>query len=400
MKKLILSCSVLMAMAIGTGGCAQATSRNNSDTERIMEIVAEAPVAKGIRDVSAKNETKIQVAILLDTSGSMSGLINQAKSRLWNIVNILTTLKYQGKSPMIEIALYEYGSSRIGNHDYVRQVTPLTTDLDLISEKLFALTTGGSVENCGTVIDNAMRTLEWGNNESDMKLIYIAGNEEFTQGRISYKTAIENSLKKDIYVNTIHCGNAETGIRDLWRDAAIRGKGKFFNIDSNAKVRYVETPYDDMISHCNERLNKTYMNYGRVGYERQVNQAMQDENARSISKSNYAERAVSKSKSIYNNSSWDLVDRVKEDKDALSKIDKKELPAELQNKSMAELQKLVAEKEKERSEIQKEISELAKKRQEYIDAQSQADGDEDDLGKAVNTSILAFAKAKGYSFSE
>ncbi len=396
MKKLILSCSVLIAMAIGTGGCTQATSRNNPDTDRIAEIVAEIPVAPEIREVSAKNDTKIQVAILLDTSGSMSGLINQAKSRLWNIVNILTTLKYQGKSPMIEIALYEYGSSRISNRDYVRQITPLTTDLDLISEKLFALTTGGSVENCGTVIDNATRTLEWGNNESDMKLIYIAGNEEFTQGRISYKAAIENSLKKDIYVNTIHCGDAETGIRDLWRDAAIRGKGKFFNIDSNAKVRYVETPYDDMISHCNERLNKTYMNYGSIGYERQANQAMQDENARSISKSNYAERAVSKSKSIYNNSSWDLVDRVKEDKDALSKIDKKELPAELQNKSTAELQKLVAEKEQERSEIQKEISDLAKKRQEYIDAQSQVDGAEDDLGKAVNTSILAFANAKGY----
>ena len=87
-----------------------------------------------------ENQTKIQVAILLDTSGSMQGLIEQAKSRLWNIVNTLTTLKYNGKTPKIEISLYEYGSYYRYKGDYIRQITPLTTDLDRISQELFALT--------------------------------------------------------------------------------------------------------------------------------------------------------------------------------------------------------------------------------------------------------------------
>lgn len=346
--------------------------------------------------VKSKSTTKIQVAILLDVSGSMDGLIEQAKSRLWNIVNTLT-LKFKGESPQIEIALYAYGTGNSYNGDYMYQITPLTTDLDLISEKLFALRTSGSEEFCGTAISRATKELEWGSNESDMKLIYIAGNEIFEQGKISYKTSIPQALGRGIYVNTIHCGDPESGIRDLWKDAATRGKGKFFNIDSNARVRYIETPYDDRISSCNQRLNDTYISYGQLGYDKKVNQATQDRNAESISKSNSAERAVSKSKSVYNNSSWDLVDVVKEDNGALDKIKKDELPAELQGKSKDEIKQLVAQKEKDRNDIQKEITDLAKKRQEYIDSQSQDDSQDEDLGKAISASIVAFANIKGYT---
>lgn len=385
MKKLLLSCSMLFSFAFMALSCTQAAPRNT---------VEEKEIAAPIRST---NDTKIQVAILLDVSGSMDGLIEQAKSRLWNIVNTLTTLKFQGQSPQIEIALYAYGTGNSYNGDYMYQITPLTTDLDLISEKLFALRTSGSEEYCGTAISRATKELEWGSNESDMKLIYIAGNEIFEQGNISYKTSIPQALKRDIYVNTIHCGNPETGIRDLWKDAAVRGKGKFFNIDSNARVRYIETPYDDRISSCNERLNDTYISYGQLGYEKQANQVTQDRNAASISRANSAERIVSKSKSVYKNSSWDLVDMVKDDGAALDKIKEEELPAELQGKSKDEIKQLITQKEKDRSDIQKEIADLAKKRQEYIDNQSKNDSDDEDLGKAISESLLAFAKVKGYT---
>lgn len=385
MKKLLLSCSMLFSFAFMSLSCTQAAPRN---------IVEEKEIAAPVKSTDA---TKIQVAILLDVSGSMDGLIEQAKSRLWNIVNTLTTLKYRGESPQIEIALYAYGTGNRYEGDYMYQITPLTTDLDLISEKLFALRTSGSEEYCGTAISRATKELEWGSNESDMKLIYIAGNEIFEQGKISYKTSIPQALRKDIYVNTIHCGNPETGIRDLWRDAAERGKGKFFNIDSNARVRYIETPYDDRISSCNQRLNDTYISYGQLGDEKQANQINQDRNAASISKANSAERIVSKSKSVYKNSSWDLVDMVKDDASALDKIKEKELPAELQGKSKDEIKQLIAQKEKERSNIQKEIAELAKKRQEYIDNESQNEAGDEDLGKAISASIIAFANVKGYT---
>lgn len=343
---------------------------------------------------------KIQVAILLDTSSSMDGLIEQAKSRLWNIVNTLTTLKFNGVAPRIEIAIYEYGNDNIRTSDYIRQVTPLTADLDLISQKLFALTTYGGDEYCGAVIDKAVKMLEWGKNKSDMKLVYIAGNEPFTQGRISYKESIDKALGKDIYVNTIHCGSRESGISGMWREGAIRGKGKFFNIDHNIRVHHYDTPYDDRLSICNEKLNATYISYGSTGRVRQQNQIMQDRNAKSISKSNLAERAVSKSAAVYDNSAWDLVDKVKQDKNALSIIKESELPKELQNKSKAEVRKLITEKESERTSIQKEINELAKKRQAYIDEQAKNDNTGDDLGKAINESILSLANTKGYTVNK
>ncbi|WPO79936.1 hypothetical protein [Flavobacterium sp. KACC 22761] len=344
------------------------------------------------------SNTKIQVALLLDTSSSMDGLIDQAKSRLWNIVNTLTTLKYEGKTPDIEIALYEYGNDGLSaKSNFIRQITPLSTDLDLISEKLFALRTNGGSEYCGAVIQDATKDLKWASENSSMKLIYIAGNEEFNQGKISYKESISNALKNGIYVNTIFCGNKTEGINILWKDGADRGKGKYFNIDSDRAVEYIATPYDDEIAKCDEKMNKTYINYGAKGAEKKMNQVMQDQNAKKVSNANYTDRAVSKSKAVYKNDSWDLVDKAKDDASAISKVKKEELPAELQNKSTAELQKIVTEKTKERETIQKEISVLAKKRQEYIDTESKKTKKQDDLGNTINSSIIAFAKVKGYT---
>ncbi|NWL00917.1 hypothetical protein DM790_08845 [Flavobacterium collinsii] len=344
------------------------------------------------------SNTKIQVALLLDTSSSMDGLIDQAKSRLWNIVNTLTTLKYKGKTPDIEIALYEYGNDGLSaKSNFIRQITPLSTDLDLISEKLFALRTNGGSEYCGAVIQDATKDLKWASENNSMKLIYIAGNEEFSQGKISYKEAISNALKNGIYVNTIFCGNKTEGINILWKDGADRGKGKYFNIDSDKAVEYIATPYDEEIAKCDEKMNKTYINYGAKGADKKMNQIKQDQNAKMVSASNYTDRAVSKSKAVYKNDSWDLVDKVKDDAGAISKIKKEELPTELQNKSTAELQKIVTEKTKERETIQKEISVLAKKRQEYIDTESKKTKKQDDLGNTINSSIIAFAKVKGYT---
>ncbi|MFR2287775.1 MAG: hypothetical protein ACLS9G_10290, partial [Akkermansia sp.] len=96
----------------------------------------------------------IQIALLLDTSGSMQGLINQARTYLWKVVNDMTLARQNGKLPAIQIALYEYGSGRLSSKDaWVRQVLPFTDDLDKVSDELFKLKTGGSEEYCGAVMD-------------------------------------------------------------------------------------------------------------------------------------------------------------------------------------------------------------------------------------------------------
>jgi hypothetical protein len=362
-----------------------------------MDTPSEIVDAQQDRTVPSNDNTRVQVALLLDTSNSMDGLIDQAKSRLWNIINTLSTLKYKGKAPIIEIALYEYGNDGLSSEaNYIRRVAPLTTDLDFISEKLFALQTNGGNEFCGAVIGQAVKRLDWGSNRSDMKLIYIAGNEPFNQGSVSYKETISEALAKGIYVNTIFCGNKGEGVQTFWKDGADKGRGKYFNIDSDRKVRFVETPYDARIEACNDRMNKTYISYGSMGASKKRSQMEQDVNAKSISKANYAERAVSKSKAAYQNSSWDLVDKVKDDKYAVSKIAKDELPEELKGMTKVEIEAVVVAKAKERAAIQEEIEILARKRQDYIDQENKKAKTEDDLGAAINNSILDLAREKGY----
>lgn len=383
MKKLVLSIALLSSCMLFS----------NCEKKNEALAVNSQPESTAV----ATADTKIQVALLLDTSSSMNGLIEQAKSRLWNIVNTLTTLKYEGKSPEIQISLYEYGNSGLSlESNFIRQITPLTTDLDLISEQLFALRTNGGSEYCGAVIKEASDKLTWDDHQKSMKLVYIAGNEPFDQGGIHYKEAISAALKKDIFINTIFCGDAAEGISTFWKDGADVGKGKYFNIDYNAKVRYIVTPYDDQISQCNVRLNTTYIGYGAKGVEKKRSQEVQDANAQSISGANYAERSVSKSKEVYKNDSWDLVDKAKKDDKAIEKLKPEELPAELKNKSKEEIKTIVAQKAKERETIQKEMAELAKKRQVFIDNESKNTASQDDLGNAMATSIHSYAKAKGY----
>lgn len=347
---------------------------------------------------AAEDNTVVQVALLLDTSNSMDGLIEQAKSRLWNIVNTLSTLKFKSKDVELQIALYEYGNDGLSSSsNFIRQVTPLTGDLDLISEKLFSLRTNGGSEYCGAVIEESVKQLKWGSNEADMKLIYIAGNEPFNQGHISYKESISTALNKSIFVNTIFCGERMEGVHSFWKDGADKGGGKYFNIDSDRRVRFIETPYDAQIEACDKRLNDTYIPYGTMGASKKSNQVAQDRNAMSISKANQMERAVSKSKSAYKNNGWDLVDLVKEDSSSLTKIKTEELPAEFKGKSQAEIKTMVTKKTKERAGIQSEMAELSKKRQVYIDAENKKQNNQDDLGNAINTSIVELAKKKGYT---
>ena len=367
----------------------------NNETLAIQDAINATPTIQDAINVTPT----IQVAILLDTSNSMDGLINQAKSRLWNIVNTLTTLRFNGKAPDIQIALYEYGNDGLRKADnFIRLVAPLTTDLDLISEKLFALATNGGLEYCGAVIKKAANELRWSTNDKDIHLIYIAGNEPFTQGNIAYSEAINDALGKKITVNTIHCGDRNEGIEGQWKAGADKGNGQFFNIDHNAHIRYIITPYDVRIDECNILLNKTYISYGAHGESSKMNQTAQDHNAASISSSNKVERIVSKSGKAYKNTAWDLIDLVTEDEAALQTIKQSDLPKELQGKSTAELKTYIQQKNEERTAIRQEIETLAKQRQAYMEAESKKSNAAagDDLGQAINRSVMDIAKNKGY----
>lgn len=341
----------------------------------------------------------IKVALLLDTSNSMDGLINQAKAQLWEIVNELSYAKYGMQKPDLEIALYEYGNSNLSSREgFIRQVLQFSNDLDEISEKLFSLTTNGGNEFCGQVIQTSLKELDWGNNRNDLKLLFIAGNEPFTQGKINYKDAITDAKEKDVVINTIFCGNYSNGISGMWKDGADLGGGDYLTINQDKKVVHIITPYDNDIIILNKKLNATYVYYGTAGYAKYSNQKEQDINAIEMDEVVAVKRAVSKSSRLYENANWDLIDADKKGKVDYKTIEKNKLPKFLQNKSEAELKNYVKQKAKERAEIQEKIKELDAKRRSFI-AKKQKEGTQKDvLNNVMIKAIKRQAKLKNYSW--
>ena len=138
----------------------------------------------------------VQIALLLDTSNSMDGLIAQAKTQLWNVVNEFVKAKKDGRPPVIQVALFEYGKRTLSpTEGYVRLILPLTDDLDKVSEELFALKTNGGDEYCGWVIREAAKRLEWGPSDRVYKAIFIAGNAFRSIGVIE---ALEEDLGRPV----------------------------------------------------------------------------------------------------------------------------------------------------------------------------------------------------------
>jgi hypothetical protein len=338
--------------------------------------------------------------LLLDTSNSMDGLIDQAKSQLWKIVNELALAKCSdGTKPNIRIALYEYGNDGLPSSEgYIRQVSGLTTDLDLISEKLFALTTNGGNEFCGHVIRTSLNQLEWSASKADLKMVFIAGNEPFTQGRVPYQTACALAKEKGVVVNTIFCGAFHEGIGTSWKSGADLTGGTYMSIEQDRRTVYITTPYDDRIAAANERLNNTYIYYGRQGSKRKEMQSAQDKNAESYGLSNKVDRAVSKSTHAYKNSTWDLVDATEENSRAVAEASEEELPQEMKGMSVEQRKAYVDGKSRERKEIQAEIQTLNRKRQEYI-ASHTAEGEEETMLDGVMIkAIKEQAKSKDLSW--
>ncbi len=338
----------------------------------------------------------VKIALLLDTSNSMDGLINQAKSQLWDIVNQFAYAKCGNNSrPGLQIALYQYGNDELASQEgYVQQVLGFSSDLDEISSKLFSLTTNGGEEFCGQVIHQSLRQLDWGKNEDDLKMIFIAGNEPFTQGKKDFRESVINAKEKDVIVNTIFCGSYTQGINTHWQEGALLGGGEYMAIDHNRQVVHIKTPYDEIIIRLNARLNNTYVSYGAMGVSSMAKQEEQDSEAMVLQEVVAVKRAVSKSSQFYNNAEWDLVDASSRKDFDLAKIKKETLPESLQGKSEGQIKVFLAEKKAERQKVQKEIQEANAKREAYLAKQQKNETGE--LEQAMLHAIKKQASRKNF----
>ena len=318
-------------------------------------------------NVGFEKDPVIQLAILLDTSNSMDGLIDQARQQLWRIVNELQEARRYGRAAKLHVALYEYGNDRLSPQSgFVRRILPFTSDLDRVSEELFALRTSGGDEYCGTVIQSALDELRWSASAADLKVIVVAGNEPFSQGPVDYRRSCSRARAKGIFVDTIHCGPRAEGEATGWKSGAILARGAFMTIDQDKAVVQIEAPQDGEIARLGIELNKTYLPFGRDGREGQLRQEAQDKNAQKRSLGSSTERAVTKANRLYSNSGWDLVDAVRSGDADLAKLQKQQLPGEMQGLTLEQRRAYVQTRAKERARIQAEIMKLNADRREHV----------------------------------
>jgi hypothetical protein len=347
------------------------------------------------------NPPKIQLAILLDTSSSMDGLLDQTRNQLWQVVNEFARAKKDGVSPVLEVAVYEYGNDGLAaENGYIRQVSGLTRELDKVSEALFTLTTNGGSEYCGQAINTALKNLQWSRAQGDIKAIFIAGNEPFNQGPLPWQQAIAAAKSKGITVNTIHAGSYEEGAQGGWKDGALLAGGNYMSIDQNQQIVQIVAPQDQKLAELNAKLNQTYLPYGAEGAAASARQSEQDTKNAGVSLGQLAQRVKSKVSALYDNSNWDLVDALESGTVKLEEVKPAALPEPMRSMDKKEQEKFLAEKAGERKAIQAEIVELTKARDDYVAVeQAKAKPAAPTVSEALTEAVRAEGKKKDFEFN-
>jgi hypothetical protein len=377
MSKLAYRLITLLALSISIAGVAQA--------ESITQPVA--------------SSRQVDVVIALDVSGSMSGLIDSAKQRLWDIVNELGRAQPQ---PDLRLAILTYGNPSYGAQSgYVRIDLPFTRDLDAVNQTLFGFGTDGGDEYVARVVTTAVQQLDWSDDPDALKIVFVAGNEGAAQDpQISIRQATLTASTYGIVINTIYCGSDNDGEAAGWRNVASMADGLYASINQDAAaVAAIATPMDKDLAELNVALNDTYVAYGKEGDNYKENQQRQDANSSAMSPSAVASRTVTKASKMYSNNNWDLVDAVEAGAD-IKDLEAEELPEELKELSLDEREAYVQEKSEKRAEIKQEIQKLDRDRRDYISEEKSMRAVEADSGldDAIKEGLRSIAAQTGFTF--
>ncbi|MHC5004318.1 MAG: vWA domain-containing protein [Planctomycetota bacterium] len=341
----------------------------------------------------------IDLAICLDTSGSMEGLIDAARMKLWEIVNDLALAE---PTPELRVALLTFGND---GHDpsegWVRVDAPLTGDLDLISQQLFALTTNGGTELVGRVTARAARSLDWHPSDDALKLIIVAGNESADQDEeVPFREACRETIGKGIMINAIYCGNPADDIAPAWREVAQLADGHFASIDQQNGNVVITTPFDDRLGEISAAISQTYLPYGEAGAIAWANQIDQDANAQKMNSAAAAQRCQTKIGALYQNGRWDLVDACRQQQVKLEELKDEDLPQIMRPMTLEERDAYVQKMAEQRTSLQTEAAELTQQRDVFVadEMKKKALDESRSFGHVVRQAVRSQAEAKGFRF--
>jgi Mg-chelatase subunit ChlD len=313
-----------------------------------------------------KARPKVEVVFCLDTTGSMTGLIQGAKDKIWSICNQIA-----GGNPVpdLKVGLVAY---RDKGDDYVTQVTDLTDDLDAIHAKLkkFQAAGGGDIpESVNQALFDAVHKVKWSKDKKTLKIIFLVGDAPphmDYDDDVKYPETCKKAVTKDIIINTIQCGKAPACTK-VWKDVAAKSEGSYAAIAQSGGVVAVKTPFDDKLAKVNRELTETTLVYGSEKEQKAGEGKLAV--AKSLPAGAAADRAGFSGKTG-RAAGYDLIDAMKDKKVDLKKLKEAELPEQLRKlKTTKAREEYLAKVTKRRAELNKEARELDKKRSAHIQAE-------------------------------
>jgi Mg-chelatase subunit ChlD len=315
---------------------------------------------------------KVEVVFCLDTTGSMGGLIEGAKQKIWSICNQIAGGK---PVPDLKVGLVAY---RDKGDEYITKVIDLTDDLDSIHGQLkkFVANGGGDEpEHVNQALHDAVHKVKWSTDKKTLRIIFLVGDApphmDYADD-VKYPETCKKAVEKGIIINTIQCG-ASASCMKFWKDIAVKSEGSYAAIPQAGGVVTIATPYDGKLAELNRGLADTTVAYGRR--EVRMEAASKVSEAKALPAGAAADRAGFSGKSGKGAAKGDLIDDLDEKKTDLKKLKDEELPEALRKlKTPKEREEYLAKMKKKRAELNKEAVELDKKRTAYIDAEMKKKG--------------------------
>ncbi len=346
----------------------------------------------------------IELVFAIDTTGSMGGLIEGAKQKVWRIINDVTQRqKASNQKVLVRVGLVAY---RDVGDDYVTRITPLSSDLDAVYSKLMnfhAEGGGDEPEHVRLAMSDALNAVGWSvraNGNSDYgsingvgrlsQVLFLVGDapphDDYQQYPSTQKTASQ-ARDRGITVNAIQVGNIQS-TTPIWREVARKGGGEYFAIAQSGGVQTVSTPYDTRLAELGDDMARRGVYYGSAREKIASDALGYTTSLAAAPTSARADRAINKSintEASYHSS--DLVQAVENKSIDLNQVKTEELPNEMQRMTKAERQAYVQQKIDERAKIRQEITELSKKREQYLREQGGENNKADAFDYAVEKAL-------------
>ncbi|HEX7720275.1 MAG TPA: vWA domain-containing protein [Woeseiaceae bacterium] len=346
---------------------------------------------------------KIDVVFVLDTTGSMGGLIQTAKDKIWSIARTMASAQ---PTPDIRIGLVAY---RDRGDAYVTQVVDLSSDLDSVYAKLmdFDANGGGDTpESVNKALYDAVHKVSWSQDPQAYQVVFLVGDappHTDYQDELQYPEILAQARDKGIVVNTIQCGDMPITM-DPWQQIASLGQGRYFQVEQAGGAVAFATPFDADIAALSAQLDRTRLYYGTGEEKERMEQkvAATDKLNSFASVESLARRGAfnaSPAGSANRLGEMELVDAISSGKVSLAELDDADLPESLKPLAPAEQEAVILQRTEERHELTQQIRDLADKRDRFLEKKiAEEGGATDSLDQKIYETVSLQAAKAGLTY--